>query len=80
MQDDRLERIVHLGFASHFAASSRSVVPGPNQARRCLAANTERPLPYGMYRSTEELEQAIDEYLSLHNEVPKPFIWTKSAE
>ena len=34
----------------------------------------------GTYRSTEELEQAIDEYLSVDNENPKPFIWPKSAD
>ena len=34
----------------------------------------------GTHRSTEELEQAIEEYLRVHNEHPKPFIWTKSAD
>ena len=27
-----------------------------------------------------ELEQAIQEYLAVYNEDPKPFIWTKSAD
>jgi hypothetical protein len=28
----------------------------------------------------QELERAIEEYLRSHNERPRPFIWTKSAE
>jgi len=27
-----------------------------------------------------ELESAIAEFIAVHNEQPKPFVWTKSAE
>ena len=51
-----------------------------NQVERWFAAITERQIRRGTYRSTEELEQAIVEYLRVHNENPKPFIWTKSPD
>jgi len=33
-----------------------------------------------MHRSTQQLEQAIREYLDIYNENSKPFIWSKSAD
>ena len=64
-------------FHLHFTPTSASWI---NQVERWFAAITERQTRRGSYRSTEELEQAIDKYLSVHNENPKPFIWTKSAD
>ena len=65
------------GFHLHFTPTSASWI---NQVERWFAAITERQIRRGTHRSTEELEQAIDEYLTVHNENPKPFIWTKSAD
>ena len=31
-------------------------------------------------KSVEELERAIEDYLRTHNEKPRPFVWTKSAD
>ena len=33
-----------------------------------------------MFRSVRELEVAIREYIEVHNEDPKPFVWTKTAD
>ena len=33
-----------------------------------------------MFRSVKELEAAIREYIEVHNENPKPFVWTKTAD
>jgi hypothetical protein len=33
-----------------------------------------------VFRSVEELEAAIHAYLTLHNENPKPFIWTATHQ
>jgi hypothetical protein len=33
-----------------------------------------------VHRSTRELEAAIAQYLAIHNEAPKPFTWTKTAD
>ncbi len=41
---------------------------------------TEKQLRRGVHRSTRELEAAIDRYLDVYNEAPKPFVWTKTAD
>ena len=64
-------------FHMHFTPTSASWM---NQVERWFAAITERQIRRGTHRSTQELEQAIEEYLRVHNENPKPFIWTKSAD
>ena len=33
----------------------------------------------GVFRSVGELINAIDQYVSVHNKDPKPFVWTAKA-
>ena len=33
-----------------------------------------------MFRSVKDLEAAICDYIDVHNEDPKPFVWTKTAD
>ena len=40
---------------------------------------TENRLRRGVFRSVFELITALDAYVDLHNENPKPFIWTAKA-
>ena len=40
---------------------------------------TENRLRRGVFRSVEELIDAINDYIDHHNEKPKPFIWTAKA-
>ncbi len=40
---------------------------------------TENRLRRGVFRSVLELIEALDEYVDLHNDSPKPFIWTAKA-
>jgi hypothetical protein len=47
---------------------------------RFLALLTEKQVRRGAHRSTAELEAAILTYLAIHNEHPKPFVWTKTAD
>ena len=61
----------------HFTPTSASWI---NQVERWFAAITERQIRRGTHRSTDDLESAIEEYLTAHNANPKPFIWTKSAD
>jgi transposase len=61
----------------HFTPTGASWI---NLVERWFAAITEKQLRRGVYRSTRELESAIEQYLEIHNEQPKPFIWTKSAD
>ena len=67
----------HPRYHLHFTPTSASWL---NQGERWFAEITNKPIRRGSYRSTRELEQAIDDYLAVYNEDPKPFIWTKSAD
>ena len=40
---------------------------------------TERCIRRGVFHSVADLEEAILEYIEIHNEKPKPFIWTTKA-
>jgi hypothetical protein len=40
---------------------------------------TENQLRRGVFKSVDELVEAIEQYLNSHNENPKPFIWTAKA-
>jgi len=33
-----------------------------------------------VFRSVKDLEAAIRLYIDVHNEHPKPFVWTKTAD
>lgn len=67
----------HPEFVPHFTPTSSSWL---NQVERFFAQITERRIRRGAFRSVAELEQAIDDYLRTHNQKPRPFIWTKSAD
>jgi hypothetical protein len=46
---------------------------------RFLRDLSENRLRRGVFRSVEELINAIGNYIDDHNENPKPFIWTAKA-
>jgi hypothetical protein len=41
---------------------------------------TNKQLRRGSHRTVRELERAIQEFLDAHNDQPRPFMWTKTAE
>ena len=51
-----------------------------NQVERWFSLLTQRQIKRGTHRSVRALETAIKEFLDTHNDEPKPFIWTKSAD
>jgi transposase len=51
-----------------------------NLVERWFAELTTKQIRRGAHRSVAELERAIQEFLDVHNEQPKPFVWTKSAD
>jgi len=51
-----------------------------NLVERWFAELTTKQLRRGVHRSVSELERAIRAFLDVHNEDPKPFTWTKSAD
>jgi len=67
----------HPRFQVHFTPTSASWL---NQVERWFATLTEKYIRRGTHRSTRQLEQAIRQYLDIHNANPKPFAWVKSAD
>jgi transposase len=67
----------HPDFIPHFTPTSASWL---NQVERFFAEITTRRIRRGSFKSVEELEQAIADYLNTHNERPRPFVWKKTAD
>jgi transposase len=67
----------HPRFHVHFTPTSSSWI---NLVERWFALLTEKQLRRGVHRSTRQLEDAIKRFVDVHNEAPKPFIWTKTAD
>jgi len=64
-------------FHVHFTPTYGSWI---NMVERWFGLLTQRQIKRGSRRSVRELERAIREFLQVHNEDPKPFVWTKSAD
>jgi transposase len=67
----------HPRYHVHFTPTSASWI---NLVERWFATLTERQLRRGVHRSTAELEAALRRYLAAHNQLAKPFVWTKTAD
>lgn len=61
----------------HFTPTSSSWL---NLVERWFAQLSDKQIKRGTHRSTRELEVAIRRYIDIGNEVPKPFVWTKTAD
>ena len=61
----------------HFTPTSASWI---NQVERWFAELTRKQLQRGVHTSTKQLEADIQAFIKKHNENPKPFKWTKSAD
>jgi len=66
----------HPRFHFHFTPTSASWL---NMIERFFRDLTVNRLKRGVFCSVDELISAIDEYLSVHNDNPKPYIWTAKA-
>jgi transposase len=51
-----------------------------NLVERWFAELTNKRIRRGAFRSVRELETAIRDYVDVHNEDPKPFVWTRTAD
>ena len=67
----------HPRFHVHFTPTSASWL---NLVERWFALLSEKQIKRGTHRSVRALETAIREYLATTNDVPKPFVWTKTAD
>jgi len=61
----------------HFTPTSSSWL---NLVERWFAALSAKQIKRGTHRSTRQLETAIRDYIDIGNEIPKPFVWTKTAD
>jgi len=61
----------------HFTPTSSSWI---NQVERFFALLAEKQIKRGAHRSVKQLIAAIVAFITQHNENPKPFRWTKSAD
>jgi len=64
-------------FHLHFTPTYASWI---NLVERWFAEITNKRIRRGVFRSVKELEAAIREYIEVHNENPKPFVWTRTAD
>ncbi len=61
----------------HFTPTGASWL---NQVERFFAEITNKRIRRGAFRSVRHLEDAIKRYLEEHNENPRPFRWTSTAD
>jgi len=66
----------HKRFHMHFTPTSASWL---NMVERFFRSLSTDRLERGVFRSVPELNAAIEEYIAMHNQNPKPFVWTAKA-
>jgi transposase len=67
----------HPRFHLHFTPTSSSWL---NLVERWFRALTDKAIRRGVFHSVNDLVTAIEDYLRVNNENPKPFVWTATAE
>ena len=67
----------HPRFHMHYTPTYSSWI---NQVERWFAELTRKRLRRGVYTSTRQLEADIHSFIERHNENPRPYRWTKSAD
>jgi transposase len=67
----------HPRWTFHFTPTSGSWL---NAVETFFSTLTRRRLKRGVFRSIVELQSAINRYLAEHNQAPRPFTWTRSAD
>jgi len=63
----------HPRFHMHFIPTSSSWL---NMVERWFREITTKRIRRGSFRSVDALEQAIQDFIAVHNEDPRPFVWT----
>ena len=67
----------HPCFHQHFIPTSSSWL---NMVERFFRELTDKRIRRGVFRSVDELIEAIEGYLSARNDAPTPFVWTKTTD
>jgi transposase len=67
----------HPRFHLHFTPTSSSWL---NLVERWFGEITRKRIRRGVFKSVPELIQAIEEFIRINNQNPKPFVWTKKVD
>jgi len=67
----------HPRWVFHFTPTSASWL---NAVEGFFSVITRRRIRRGVFRSVIDLQAAINRYIREHNQDPKPFVWTKTAD
>lgn len=67
----------HSRFQLHFTPTSSSWL---NLIERWFAELTRKRIRRGVFRSVPELISAIQDFIRINNQQPKPFVWTKKVD
>jgi transposase len=67
----------HPRFVCHFVPTSSSWL---NLVERWFGELTSKRIRRDSFHSVPDLKQAIDEFIAVWNEKPKPFVWTATVE
>jgi len=67
----------HPRFHLHFTPTSSSWL---NLVERWFGEITRKRIRRGVFKSVPELIEAIQEFIHINNQNPKPFVWTKKVE
>jgi len=67
----------HKRFQLHFTPTSSSWL---NLIERWFVEITRKRIRRGVFRSVPDLIAAIEEFIRINNDNPKPFVWTKKVE
>src|SRR5215470_14229279 len=67
----------HPRYHLHFTPTSASWL---NQVERWFALLADKQIKRGVHHSIADLKSDIAEFINAHNDDPKPFIWTKTAD
>ena len=67
----------HPRWTFHFTPTSASWL---NAVENFFSKMTRQRIRRGVFHSIADLQAAINAYLAEHNDSPKPFVWTQSAE
>lgn len=66
----------HPRYHVHYTPTGSSWI---NLVERWFAEITRKRIRRGTFRSVKELVRAIDDYIRVNNQAPRPFVWTASA-
>ena len=67
----------HKRFHLHFIPTSSSWL---NLVERWFGEITRKRIRRGVFKSVKDLIEAIQNYIKINNQNPKPFVWTKRVE